>query len=239
MSRKVKPPPRKPVWPIGATTVVTKDDGTISIIHPVAEHAGAKEEVERFFADIFVAKFNSQSPLGPENEITIARQNDTSDLDFSISSRDFDYLELAEATPINTDFGEKAINTGSVDVYEFSKWIWNNIIRHKEEKYGYKSARTLLMIYNSRSEFSINDWTYNCLMSTLSQKGCKFGAVFVMMTNGSDQTSIGQIYPTLVHGLPSPRMYKGQKYLNINFSKATTGPGYISFKFKMDGSEQI
>ncbi|HYM98377.1 MAG TPA: hypothetical protein VET25_01440, partial [Aestuariivirgaceae bacterium] len=76
-----------------------------------------KEGLEEFFAKRFIEQFNHTLPLGAGVCIENPKQNDTSDLDFSITCPAADYLELAELSPQSEAFGRSALRDGRLNAY--------------------------------------------------------------------------------------------------------------------------
>lgn len=207
--------PAKRTGEIGSTLVTPSPTGTTAvIIH--AELPSIKENLETFFATLFVATFNQAKPLGPDVTISNLVQNDTSDLDFTITSSVADYLELAELNPQSEPFGRSAIKTGELNVYDYAKWIFLKIIRRKDIKYGpIITRRAFLLLYATHWQFLIADPVIECLRSHVQGSGCGFAGVFILKTNGSDLNVIETVHPYFGPKFPKPSAYSRVKYFNL------------------------
>lgn len=206
---------KRRVGEIGSTIIYDDSEG-----NPIAEICSIslptnKEELEAYFANRFISISNEKELLGENFIINNAKQNDTSDLDFTIDCASAKYLELAELTPLSESFGREAIKNGQIEVYEYSKWIWQRVILAKSDSYGEVAKDVLLLLYVTHWQFFTSDGLIACLSSTLSSKGCKFAAVVILETNGKDLNQPFVVYPTKEVNLPPPRKFKGAKYWNL------------------------
>jgi len=222
--KMVRNAPSKTVGEIGSTFVsVTPNGQRAKLIH--RELPSSKEGLEKFFGEIFVNYFNSQKPLGDQVSISTFRQNETSDLDFSIECEIADYLELAELNPRSEEFGRHAYRTGRINVYDYARWIFFRIIKKKQRAYGVTSTRTLLLLYTTHWQFLPSQSVLECLTNLLQRSECKFAGVFILLTNGGDFTHARIVYP-----------YRGPKLRPAkDFAAITTTnlqPGYDAWLIK-------
>jgi hypothetical protein len=198
-------PPRKSSGELGVTKVTGQADGTVSaeIIH--AHLPSDKEGLERVFAAKFVEWFNATRPHGPSVAINDLRQNDTSDLDFSVSSSIADYLELAEINPRSEAFGRNTLRTGRYNVYTFARWVWLKLIKKKQNSYDRATTpRTILLLYSTYWQFQYSDRTIECLRAITRLEGCSFAAVYLLKTNTTDLMVVDVVHP----GAPPPERPK-------------------------------
>jgi hypothetical protein len=177
---------------------------------------------QRIFAEKFADAFNEQHPLGKDVEVTIVKQNDTSDLDFLIRCQVASHLELAELTPLSQDFGKKAFKTGKLNVYEYAKWI-SGLIGKKQNAYGSQTGDIILLLYATHWQFFPSEKVIQCLRSLCRKDACRFSAVFVFLTNGTDL-----FIPTLIHpypgwGLRPPKEYAGFTLHNLPPGQSSWG----------------
>jgi hypothetical protein len=208
-------PPRKTTGEIGPTLVTMSAEGTTAKICHV-DLPTDKEGVEQFFASRFVATFNETRPFGPTVQLSDLKQNDTSDLDFRITCPIADYMELAELNPRSEAFGRSAYGDGKLNIYDYSKWIFNRIIKKKGLHYGPQvSGRTMLLLYVTHWQFLTSDRIVECLRSHVQVHGCRFAAVFVLHTNGSDLSVSNLVHPFSAPKLPKPSAYSGLKLFNL------------------------
>lgn len=207
--------PKKSTGEIGPTRVTATPDGTkaelISTVLP-----DTKEALEKFFAERFLDAFNASRPLGPSVEITGLAQNDTNDLDFRIACTKAEYLELAELNPRSEEFGRAAYRTGKLNVYSYAKWIYNRVIRKKERHYGDDLSRqVMLLLYTTHWQFLPSQNVFACLKSYCLQNHCKFAAVFILLTDGTDLRVLELVWPYVGSPLPLPGQYKGITVTNL------------------------
>src|SRR5258708_4592239 len=193
--------PRKTSGEIGTTKItVTPNDSTAEIVH--TELPIEKEGLENFFASRFVTAFNETLPLGP-HQITGLKQNDTGDLDFDISCRVADYMELAELNPRSEAFGRSALRDGKLNVYHYAKWIFHRLIKKKSISYGSVVAgRTILLLYATHWQFLPSERVTECIRSHIQVHGCEFAAVFLLMTDGNDLRVLAPAHPFTGPRLP-------------------------------------
>lgn len=200
--------PKKPSGEIGLTKITATSGGQKAELIPVTLPED-KEGLERYFADRFIFQLNKDDALG--NKITIIQQNDTSDLDFNISGSPANYLELAEVAPYSEEFGRSALSGKEIRVYDYSKWIWKQIIGKKQERYGEVCKNTILLLYITRWEFFISQTVLHCLIWTLKNKGCHFHAVYLMQSGGEDLNLVYSLYPNSL-APDHPRKFKDNRY---------------------------
>lgn len=186
--------PKKRSGEIGPTRI-TGGPLSITAEYQHIELPEDKEQLERFFAAPFVEHFNKTRPLGPDVSIDNLQQNDTSNLDFTISSTIAEYLELAELNPQSEAFGRKALRTGKLAIYEYSTWIYTRLIERKQKSYGQTAARTILLLYSTHWQFLPTKNVIDCVSSLCFYKGASFAAIFFMFTNGSDLVVTNRIHP--------------------------------------------
>ncbi|NEX92991.1 hypothetical protein [Caulobacter sp. 17J65-9] len=206
--RKGRAQPKRTTGEIGGTKIVSDENGieTATLI-PVDLPTG-KEALEKFFADIFVDAFNSQLPLGPGASISKITQKDTSDLDFAIECPAADYLELAELTPLDQEFGRAMRRTGKFNMYTYARWIYLRVIKKKQIKYGPSLAkRVFLLLYVNDTMFMPTQQTIMCIQSLCARDGCDFSGVFILLTNGSDLRFIEMVVPYSGPSLPPPKAF--------------------------------
>jgi len=202
--------PKKPSGEIGITKITATSDGQVAEVIPV-NLPDDKEGLERYFADRFVFQLNKDSALG--GEITIEKQNDTTDLDFNISGSPAKYLELAEIAPYSEEVGKSALEGQWIRVYDYAKWIWKQIIEKKQGRYGDVCKDTILLLYVARWEFYISQTVLHCLIWTLQNKRCRFHAVYLMQSGGEDSNQVYCLHPSS-HAADHPRKFKDNRYLN-------------------------
>ena len=201
--------PKKPSGEIGLTKISATPEGQIAEVISI-NLPNDKEGLEKYFAERFVSQFNKDTP---DNPISITQQNDTTDLDFNISGSSAKYLELAEIAPYSEDVGKSALEGQWINVYDFSKWIWKQLIEKKQERYGYVCKDTILLVYVARWEFYISQSILHCLIWTLQNKGCRFHEVFLLQCAGEDVNLLWKLHPN-DHPVDHPRKFKKNKYLN-------------------------
>ena len=201
--------PKKPSGEIGITKISATSDGQIAEVISI-DLPDDKEGLEKYFADKFVYQFNKDDP---DNPITIIQQNDTTDLDFNISGSPAKYLELAEIAPYSEEVGKSALEGQWINVYDFSKWIWKQLIAKKQERYGGVCKATILLVYVARWEFYITQSILHSLIWTLRNKGCSFHEVFLLQCAGEDAHLLWKLHPN-DHSLDHPRKFKENRYLN-------------------------
>jgi hypothetical protein len=183
--------PRKTPGELGVTHLSLAEDGMQTATLVPSNLSTNKEELELLFASKFVERFNAERLLGAEVDITALRQNDTTDLDFTITCSAADYLELAELNRRSEEFGREALRTGRFNVYTYARWVWLKLIKSKQKAYGSRTAgRAFLLLYSTHWQFLPTDRVYQCLASVLTHEACTFAGVFVMKTNTTDLTVI-------------------------------------------------
>lgn len=207
--------PQKSTGEIGVTKLTATPEGlAVEIIHVALPID--KEGLEHFFATRFVQTFNETHPLGASVAITKIEQNDTSDLDFRISCRAADYIELAELNPRSEAFGREAYRSGKLNVYEYAKWIFHRIIKKKGNSYGEAVAgRSMLLLYATHWQFYPGERLIECIRSHIQVHGCNFAAVFFLMTNGDELRVLTPAHPYAGSKLPKPSAYSGITYWNL------------------------
>lgn len=201
---------KKPSGEIGVTKITATPGGQVAEVIPVVLPDN-KEELERYFADRFISRLNKDDTESPE--INIASQNDTSDLDFNISGSSAKYLELAEIAPYSEDVGRSALEGQWINVYEFAKWIWCQLILKKQERYGEVCKDTILLLYITRWEFFVSQTVLHCLIWTLQNRGCRFHRVYLMQSGGTDLDLVYCLYPN-DHPADPARKFRDNRYLN-------------------------
>ena len=183
--------PRKETGEIGSTRISATAAEIIHTDLPID-----KEGLENFFATRFLTDFNETHPLGPTIEITNAKQNTTSNIDFDVSCAIADFMELAELNPRSEHFGRAALRDGKLNVYEYAKWIFNRIIRKKSRSYGARlSGRTILLLYSTHWQFFPSERVVECLRSHIQIHECDFAAIFLLFTNGDDLRVLSPVHP--------------------------------------------
>lgn len=222
---------KKPSGQIGGTRIThSADKGLSAGLEPIAL-PGMKAEFEDYFAKRFVPAFNRVLPLGPDVKIEDLKQNEEDGLDFRIGRSVADYLVLGEMAPRSTEFGRAALETGEINVYDFSKWIWQKVIEQKAKKYGSLSTRrALLLLHTSYWQFFPHEQLIKCLQSTLVKQGCPFRGVLMLMAGAMDLSHITTIHPYDGEPLPPPRDFLGDLYVNqkpgtnsVNLSDGVSG----------------
>lgn len=201
---------RKPSGEIGITKIMATADGQIVKLISV-DLPNDKEGLEKYFADRFVSQLNKDGVL--EDEIVIESQNDTSDLDFNITGSPAKYLELAEIAPYSEKVGKCALEGQWINVYEFSKWIWQQLIEKKQQKYGEVCRDTILLLYTARWEFFISQSVLHSLIWMLQNIGCRFHAVYLMQAGGEDLNLVYCLHPN-GHSADHPEKFRDNRYLN-------------------------
>jgi hypothetical protein len=201
---------RKPSGEIGITKITATQDGQRAELLSV-DLPEDKEGLEKYFADRFVSQLNRDGTL--EDKIVIESQNDTTDLDFNITGSPAKYLELAEIAPYSEDVGKSALEGQWISVYDFSKWIWRQLIEKKQSRYGDVSKDTILLLYTARWEFFISQSVLHSLIWTLQNKGCCFHAVYLMQAGGEDLNLVYCLYPNN-YPADHPRKFRENRYLN-------------------------
>jgi hypothetical protein len=214
-------PIKKPSGEIGVTRLTISDGGQHAELIPVPLPTD-KEGLERYFADRFLAKLNATPEYGAT--ITIKKQSDTSDLDFIISGSTSRYLELAEIAPYSEEFGKSALQERSINVYEYSKWIWTKIILKKQNKYGSVCGNTMLLLYVTRWEFLLSELVKECLVWTLQAKGCLFHSVYLLHAGGDDLNLVDQLHRSSKTARAA-RHFKECEYFNLNPHRFTIAAG--------------
>lgn len=183
-----------------------------------------KEDLENYFAERFVVTFNETRPLGREVVIGGLEQNGTEDLDFNIKSTVADYIELAELSPRSESWGRAAMRTGILPVHKYARWVYLKIIKKKMLSYGDATAsRTILLLYVTHWQFLPGDRIRECLESILAMEGCRFAAVFILKTDGSDLRVAELVHPKGSGVGRSPKDFDGLKTCNL-------APGQHSWK---------
>ena len=227
MTRKRERKSRRTRGEIGSTRITASKSGTEAKVVS-AYLPSNKEELESCFAELFVGAFNRDLPFGDAVTLSITQQNDTSDLDFLINCPVADHLELAELTPLDTAFGRSALQTGVLRPYDYAKWTYHKIIRHKANRYGSDVARkTLLLLYFTHWQFLPSDKMIACLQSFCIHRPVDFAGIFLMRTNGSDLALIELISPFATEPRPVPVAYKNEPpYIN-------PPPGQASWSFDL------
>ncbi len=178
-----------------------------------------KEELEAFFGNRFIEEFNRAKPLGDDVVIENAIQNtDTSELDYDITCSRADTLELAELTPLSAEFGRDAMKSGIIDIYEFGKWINNNILLAKAKKYGELSRRTVLLLYSTHFQFNATNDLTMIIRSTLRHRGNPFNSVFYLRVIDDNNCEIVALCP-FDGDVPTPRHFKGKTQTNVNLDQ--------------------
>jgi len=201
---------RKPSGEIGITKITSSSDGQMAeLVH--VELPDDKEGLERYFADRFVFQINKDGAL--EHKIVIDKQNDTTDLDFNISGSRARYLELAEIAPYSEEVGKAALEGQWISVYDFSKWIWKQLVEKKQKRYADVCTHTILLLYTARWEFFVSQTVLHCLIWSLQNKGCRFHAVYLMQSGGEDLNLVYCLYPN-DHAADHPRKFRDNRYLN-------------------------
>lgn len=217
--------PPKPSGQIGSTQISSTLSGRPAAQLDTLILPPDKEGLEKFFAARFATAFNIRLPLGPDVSLKVARQNSVDDIDFSIDCAKAKYLELGELNPFETDFGRCAKSNGTVDVYAYSKWVWQEIINAKATKYGNSlSEKTILLLYSTHWQFQPHEQLRKCLASTLQKHGCRFAAVMILYATGEDCNELLTVAPVEVR-MPPPRTYKGNSYTNIPPDQASIPVG--------------
>lgn len=210
MTKKRKRNPGRTRGEIGSTLITASASGTEAEVVS-ADLPANKEELERRFAELFMEEFNRRLPFGEAVALSITQQNDTSDLDFLINCPVADYLELAELTPLDTTFGRSALRTGTLRPYDYARWAYQKIIRHKASRYGADVARkTFLLLYVTHWQFLPSNKMIGCLQSFCIHRPVDFAGIFLMQTNGSDLTFIETISPFAAESRPAPVAYKNE-----------------------------
>jgi hypothetical protein len=202
---------KKPSGEIGVTKITATSDGQVAEVVSVSLPED-KEGRESYFARRFIARLNKNDAAA--TDIEIVSQNDTTDLDFNITGSHAKYLELAEIAPYSEDVGKSALNGQWIEVYEFSKWIWQKLILKKQERYGDVSKDTILLLYLTRWEFFISQTVLHCLIWTLQNKGCRFHEVYLMQSGGEDLDLVYRLYPN-DHPADPARKFRDNRYMNM------------------------
>jgi hypothetical protein len=205
---------RKNTGEIGATRVTAGPEGMRSEIVHTPLPSG-KEELERFFAERFTKQFNASQPLGSEVTITGLVQNDTTDLDFTITCAAAEYLEFVELNPRSEEFGRIAYRTGKLNILTYAKWICNRIIKKKARHYGRLANKMILLLYITHWQFLPSQRVFECVRSYFQQVGCPFVAVFLLFTDGGDLRAIEMMYPYIGPSLPPPHQYSSITLTNL------------------------
>lgn len=201
----------KPSGEIGVTRITATADSQVAELLSVSLPTD-KEGLEKYFAGRFVAWLKKNGAAAAD--IEIVSQNDTGDLDFNIKGSKAKYLELAEIAPYSEDFGKSALGGQWIEVYEFSKWIWQKIILKKQERYGDVSKDTILLLYPTRWEFFVSQPVLDCLIWTMQKKWCRFHEVYLMQSGGEDLDLVLRLYPNNHPAAPA-RKFRGERYLNL------------------------
>lgn len=203
--------PKKPSGEIGVTKITVTSEDQVAEVVSVALPED-KEGLENYFANRFIARLNKDD--ADATDIEIASQNDTTDLDFNITGSPAKYLELAEIAPYSEDVGKSALEGQWIEVYDFSKWIWQKLILKKQERYGDVCRDTILLLYITRWEFFISQTVLHCLIWTMQNKGCQFHKVYLMQSGGEDLDLVYCLYPNN-HPADSARKFRDNRYLNM------------------------
>lgn len=212
--------PKKSSGQIGPTRITAGPNGTVAEYMP-APLPVHKEGLEQYFADVFVRNYNESLPLGPGTEIAAYRQNDTSDLDFTITSAVAEFLELAELSPRSEPFGREAFRTGALPVHEYARWIYFSLIAKKQKSYGVTARKTILLLYCSHWQFYPHEVLIDCVVAWCKTNGADFAAIFVVQTNGSDLVLNNQVWPGPARHIRPPKVFKKLTYSNFEPGKTS------------------
>lgn len=203
--------PKKPSGEIGVTRITATSEGQVAEVVSVVLPED-KEGLEHYFAKRFIARLNKDDV--DAIDIEIVSQNDTTDLDFNITGSPAKYLELAEIAPYSENVGKSALEGQWIEVYEFSKWIWQRLIFSKQQRYGDVCKDTILLLYITRWEFLTSQTVLHCLIWTLQKKGCHFHKVYLMESGGEDLDLVYCLYPNNSPADPA-RKFRDNRYLNM------------------------
>ena len=214
--------PKKPSGEIGITKISGNGLTTCAQLLPV-QLPETKEELELYFAERFLTQFNHEARV---EKVSIVSQNDTSDLDFVISGSSANFLELAEISPYGKPFVTEVSDGYWVKVYDFSKWIWEEIISKKSDKYGKLSNDVILLLYGTNWKHYVCQEVLHSLIWTLRNKGCRFHSVFLLQSAGSSQDLLYKLFPSDQSADPA-RKFRDTKYLNYR-------PGVNSWNLNPD-----
>jgi hypothetical protein len=190
----------------------------------------AKPDVENYFAQRFVAAFNSQNPLGGNVRIHDIVQPHESGLDFGITCERASILELAEIAPLSEEFGRSCQRTGSYDAYEMSRWICQNVILKKQGKLNYQTlcSTTFLLLYTTFWQFLPSDNVLMAITSTLQRKGTPFAGIFFLRAGGDGDDALNavhKLWPSDANRLRHPRILKEQPSIVTNSDPRGTTAG--------------
>jgi hypothetical protein len=218
--------PKKSSGQIGPTKITTGPQGNLAEYLPVSL-PDDKEELEKYFADVFVQRFNELLPLGPDIVIAKYVQNDTSDLDFCVECPIADYLELAELNPRSEIFGRHAFRSGRLRVHEYARWIYFSLIAKKQRAYGATAKRTMLLLYCSHWQFFAHELLIQCLTARCKAVGVELSAVFCVSTNGQGLVLLDKVWPPDAAPIRRPKDFKSFEYVNLP-------PGQSNLEIKFD-----
>ena len=106
-----------------------------------------------------------------------------------------------------------AYRTGRLDIYAYAKWAYFRIVARKQKDYGATAERCTLLLYVTHWQFLPSESVVGCLSSFCKERGCRFAAVFVLLTNGSDLRIALLAYPQ-VGIVAAPKAFKGRTLTN-------------------------
>jgi hypothetical protein len=202
----------------GITKISVDPSGAVIFKKISADIPKQKEEAEMYFAERFISFFNKNNCIDGVR-ISDFSQNNSDDIDFKITCEIANYLELAETTPLNTDFGKKGFEDGKFCSIEYGDWIFNSIIKKKSNKYGLLSNNIILLIYQTHEKFQLSQFLIEYLCSLCSHNIHNFKAIFIFMTTGGSREEAleitEKIWP-LEKSFPSPDSYPKSEYINLN-----------------------